>query len=156
MGLVKDCLKITGCPSEMIELEITESILLSNSNVVKKEIEDLRTLGLSIALDDCGIGYSSLVYLRRFPVDKIKIDRAFVRDISKSEQSRAIITAISQLGHSLGMKVTGEGAETSEDRLALAICGVDVVQGFVDGLPTTKSEAEQIFITGSVPRIAAG
>lgn len=156
LGLVKDCLKITGCPSEMIELEITESVLLSNSNVVKKEIEDLRALGLSIALDDFGIGYSSLDYLRRFPVDKIKIDRAFVRDIAKSEQSRAIITAISQLGHSLGMKVTGEGAETSEDRLALANCGVDVVQGFVDGLPTTKSEAEQIFITGSVPRIAAG
>ncbi len=156
LDLVTDCLSLTGCPSEMIELEITESVLLSNSNVVKKEIEDLRALGLSIALDDFGIGYSSLDYLRRFPVDKIKIDRAFVRDIANSEQSRAIITAISQLGHSLGMKVTGEGAETSDDRLALASCGVDIVQGFVDGLPATKFEAEQTFITGCAPRTAAG
>ncbi|HEY9039659.1 MAG TPA: EAL domain-containing protein [Roseovarius sp.] len=153
-NLVKECLSLTECPPEMIELEITESVLLSNSSAVKKEIDDLRAIGLNIALDDFGTGYSSLDYLRRFPVDKIKIDRAFVRHIASSEQSRAIVTAISQLGHSLGMKVTGEGAETQEDRIALKGCGVDVIQGFVDGQPALKSEAEQMFLTGPTQKKA--
>ncbi len=143
LGLVKDCLALTGCAAESIELEITESVLLCNSSAVRSEINELRSMGITIALDDFGIGYSSLDYLRRFPLDKIKIDRAFVRQVASSGQSRAIVTAISQLGHSLGMKVAGEGAETQEDRMALKRCGVDVVQGFVDGQPTTKSETER-------------
>lgn len=151
LDLVRDCLDDTGCPADAIELEITESVLLSNSSTVKREIEALRAMGLSIALDDFGIGYSSLDYLRRFPVDKIKIDRAFVRQVAASEQSRAIVTAISQLGHSLGMKVTGEGAETVEDRIALKGCGVDVIQGYVDGQPATKVQIEQRFEGGTAP-----
>lgn len=154
VGLVQDCLNLTGCRPDMIELEITESVLMSSSSAVKNEIEDLRYMGFSIALDDFGVGYSSLDYLRRFPVDKIKIDRAFVHDIATSEQSRAIVTAIAKLGHSLGMKVTAEGAETQEDRLALRGCGVDVIQGFVDGRPAIKSEAEQIFKVSSPTRRA--
>lgn len=154
LNLVEECLRLTGCPAELIELEITESVLLSNSGAVIKEIEDLKSLGLNIALDDFGTGYSSLDYLRRFPVDKIKIDRAFVCQIASSEQSRAIVTAISQLGHSLGMKVTGEGVETQEDRMALQECGVDFIQGFVDGQPAIKSETEQIFLSGPAPQKA--
>ena len=155
-GLVQECLDLTNCPPEWIELEITESVLLSNSDAVKKEIEDLRAMGLTIALDDFGVGYSSLDYLRRFPVDKIKIDRTFVCDVENSEQSRAIVTAISQLGHSIGMKVTGEGAETEEARVALAACGVDVIQGYVDGQPVVKSEAELIYLTGPAQQEAVG
>ncbi len=148
VDLVQDCLKITGCPAEHIELEITETVLLPNLEMVKNEIDTLRSLGLTVAIDDFGIGYSSLDYLRKYPVDKIKIDRAFVKEIATSDQSRAIVTAIAQLGHSLDMKVTGEGAETIEDRNALKGCGVDVIQGFVDGRPATKAEAEKIYLSG--------
>ena len=154
LGLLEDCLNLTGCCPKRIELEITESVLLSNSSEVKKEIEILRSMGFSIALDDFGIGYSSLNYLRKFPVDKIKIDRTFVRNVASSAQSRAIVTAIAQLGHSLGMKVTGEGAETLEDRMALKGCGVDVIQGFVDGRPAIKSDAQQIILNGLMPQLA--
>ncbi len=150
LDLVKDCLSLTGCCGDNVELEITESVLLCNSSTVRDEINELRSMGITIALDDFGVGYSSLDYLRRYPLDKIKIDRSFVRQVAISEQSRAIITAISQLGHSLGMKVTGEGAETQDDRTALKRCGVDVIQGFVDGQPAIRSEAKKALVSLSV------
>ena len=156
LDLVRSCLAEAECPPDLIELEITESVLLSHSGTVLQEIEALRTMGLTIALDDFGIGYSSLDYLRRFPVDKLKIDRAFVSNIAKSEQSRAIVTAMAQLGRSLGMTVIGEGAETEEDRHPLTGCGVDIVQGFVDGTPDIKSVTEDLFVTDMTPKRALG
>lgn len=143
-NLVNECLDLTGCPPERLELEITESVLLSDTTNARKEIEQLRAQGLSIALDDFGMGYSSMNYLQRFPVDKIKIDRAFVSQAASSSQTRAIIKAIVQLGHALQMSVTGEGAETEEDRMILSNCGVDAVQGFVDSMPMSKADARQL------------
>ena len=138
---VSDCLLISGCPASAIEVEITETVVLANGTSARLEIESLQRLGVTIALDDFGMGYSSLSYLQKFPVDKIKIDRAFVSKMPESAETRAIVAAITDLGHALGMRVTGEGAETEEHRNCLRDCNVDFLQGYVDGLPMTKAEA---------------
>jgi EAL domain-containing protein (putative c-di-GMP-specific phosphodiesterase class I) len=98
-----------------LELEITESVLLENSEATLATLHTLRELGVRIALDDFGTGYSSLGYLRRFPFDKIKIDRCFIADLSETCQGpAAILRALASLGSSLGMTTTAEGVETSE------------------------------------------
>lgn len=132
---VQDCLLSTGCDPLAAEMEITETVVLARGNGARQTIEELRRLGLTVALDDFGMGYSSLSYLQSFPVDKIKIDKAFVSKLPTSAETCAIVVAIAELGHALGMTVAGEGAETEEHRAKLRECQVDYVQGFVDGRP---------------------
>ena len=142
---INDCLFITGCPADAIEVEITETVVLANETVARAEIEAIKELGITIALDDFGMGYSSLSYLQRFPVDKIKIDREFVSRLPDSVETKAIVVAIIELGHALGMKVVGEGAETERHRKELRDCKADTVQGFVDGTPMNKHDALATF-----------
>ena len=112
---VLSALAASGLPAQRLELEITESVLLENSEATLQTLRTLRELGVRIALDDFGTGYSSLGYLRRFPFDKIKIDRCFVADLSASAQGpAALLRALAGLGSSLGMITTAEGVETSE------------------------------------------
>ena len=139
--LVTDALIGTGCPAHAIEIEITEQVVLDSGPRSFDEIARLRALGVTVALDDFGVGFSSLSYLQRFPVDKIKIDRAFVSNLVTSADTRAIVLAIVQLGHALRMSVTGEGAETEADRAALREAGADRVQGWVDGMPVGAEQA---------------
>ena len=127
-----------------IEVEITETVVLANGPSARFEIEALQELGVTIALDDFGMGYSSLSYLQKFPVDKIKIDRAFVSKMPESPETRAIVTAITDLGHALGMHVTGEGAETELHRDCLRDCKVDFLQGYVDGMPMSQQAATDL------------
>ena len=141
---VNDCLFETNCPAAAIEAEITETVVLSNRQSALHEIEALQRLGVTVALDDFGMGYSSLSYLQKFPVDKIKVDSAFVSILPNSAETRAIVVAIAELGHALGMKVTGEGAETELHRRLLRECKVDFLQGYVDGFPLTQDEATAI------------
>lgn len=138
---VADALFAQNCPAEAIEIEITETVVLSTGDAARREIEALQALGLTIALDDFGMGYSSLSYLQRFSVDKIKIDREFVSQLPHATETRAIVVAITELGHALGMKVTGEGAETEDQRKILRDCNVDSLQGYVDGRPMDLGEA---------------
>lgn len=138
---VNDCLYETNCPAEAIEAEITETVVLASGQSALREIQALQELGVTVALDDFGMGYSSLSYLQKFPVDKIKVDAAFVSKLPESEETRAIVGAISELGHALGMKVTGEGAETDEHRQLLKACGVDYLQGYFDGPPLAERAA---------------
>jgi diguanylate cyclase (GGDEF)-like protein len=112
-----------------LELEITESVLMQNSDDRLATLHRLRALGVRIALDDFGTGYSSLGYLRSFPFDKIKIDRTFVGDLITNRDSRVIVSAIIGLGIGLGMKVTAEGVETAEQLAALRDEGCAQVQG---------------------------
>jgi EAL domain-containing protein (putative c-di-GMP-specific phosphodiesterase class I) len=100
----------------------------------------LKALGVRLALDDFGTGYSSLLYLRRFPFDKLKIDRSFVRSIEKAADAAAIVHAIVSLGRGLGMKVTAEGVETADQQLFLRAAGVHSLQGFRFGRPVTVAE----------------
>ena len=138
---VNDCLYETNCPAEAIEAEITETVVLASGQSALREIQALQELGVTVALDDFGMGYSSLSYLQKFPVDKIKVDAAFVSKLPESEETRAIVGAITELGHALGMRVTGEGAETEEHRQLLQACNVDYLQGYFDGPPLTEHAA---------------
>ena len=130
-----------GINPQQIELEITEGVLLENEQHALKTIKILRAAGFCIALDDFGTGYSSLSYLVQFPVDTIKIDRAFTQSLGVRENSATIVESVIKLGHSLGITVTAEGVETEEQRLMLASAGCDRLQGFLLSKP---QPAEQL------------
>jgi diguanylate cyclase (GGDEF)-like protein len=123
-----------------LELELTESTLIGNVEIAETAMLQLKTLGVRLALDDFGTGYSSLHYLRRFPFDKLKIDRSFVLSIEKTADAAAIVHAIVSLGRGLGMKVTAEGVENAEQHLFLRAAGVHYMQGFRFGKPCSAAE----------------
>jgi diguanylate cyclase (GGDEF)-like protein len=125
----------TGLSAHRLELEITESVLLHDSEDNLRCLRDLRQLGVKIALDDFGTGYSSLSYLRRFRFDRIKIDRSFVMDVIERPEARAVITAVIGLGHSINMRITAEGVETQEQLESIAAKGCDEAQGYLISKP---------------------
>jgi diguanylate cyclase (GGDEF)-like protein len=123
-----------------LELELTESVLLGNMDTAETAMRRLKALGVKLALDDFGTGYSSLLYLRRYPFDKLKIDRSFVRSIEKAADAAAIVHAVVSLGRGLGMQVTAEGVETADQQLFLRAAGVHSMQGFRFGRPVSAAE----------------
>jgi diguanylate cyclase (GGDEF)-like protein len=136
---VVSALQESGLPPTRLELEITESLLLAESEPTLETLHKLRALGVRISMDDFGTGYSSLSYLRSFPFDKIKIDRSFMRDLESKGDSLAIIKAVIGLGHSLGMSTTAEGIETEEQLAAVREQGCNEVQGFLFSPPIDAS-----------------
>jgi diguanylate cyclase (GGDEF)-like protein len=116
-------------------LEVTESVLVEDPDASARKLAALKELGVTIAVDDFGTGYSSLEYLRRFPVDCVKIDRSFVRGIPHSSEDVAIVNAVIDLGHALGLSVTAEGVETDEQLGRLQLNGCDTAQGFLFSRP---------------------
>ncbi len=132
--VVEATIRDTGLPFNRIELEIVESALIENFNVAIASIDHLRALGVKIALDDFGTGFSSLTYLRKLPLDKLKIDKSFV-DGAGMIQSAAIIQAVVALARALGMKVTAEGVETEEQQRFLRACGCHYLQGYLFSKP---------------------
>jgi diguanylate cyclase len=135
-----------GIPASMIEVEITESLLIKDSAAVRGALERLRQLGCRIALDDFGTGYSSLAYITRFPPDRIKIDKAFVTSVDRSPADAAIASAILALGRSLGVTVTAEGIERSGQLEWLRAHGCDEVQGFLLSRPLSVHDLEQRYL----------
>ena len=133
-----------GLPPTRLELEITESLLLTDIEQTLEILHELRELGVRMAMDDFGIGYSSLSYLRSFPFDKIKIDRSFVRDLESNTDNLAIIRAIIELGHSLCMSVVVEGVETEAQLQAVRQLGCDEVQGFLFSAPLSLDEVRRL------------
>ena len=123
-----------------LELELTESVLLGNVDSAEAGMRRLKALGVRLALDDFGTGYSSLLYLRRFPFDKLKIDRSFVLSIEKAADAAAIVHAVVSLGRGLGMKVTAEGVETADQQLFLRAAGVHCMQGYRFGKAVPAAE----------------
>jgi diguanylate cyclase (GGDEF)-like protein len=138
---VKHALEVSGLAATRLELEITESLLLQNSEETLRLLNQLRDLGVHISMDDFGTGYSSLSYLRSFPFDKIKIDQAFVRTLKDGRGSLEIIRAIVGLGRALNMKILAEGVETVEQFAALQAEGCDEVQGYLFSKPVPLNEA---------------
>ena len=133
-GFAEDVLSIvveTGAKPAQIELEVTESILLDNDDLIRNAISYLRKAGFRVALDDFGTGYSSLSYLRDFQVDKLKIDRSFTNSLGEANDAAAIIEAVVRLGHAMGLSVTAEGVETPEQRAFLEAAGCNELQGFL-------------------------
>jgi len=118
-----------------LEIEVTETAILADGEVVQRNMARLHEIGVRIAMDDFGAGYSSLNHLRLFPFDKLKIDQAFVMECSKHAQSAALIHAVVGLGKALGMSVVAEGVETEAQLTFLRIAGVDAMQGYLFGKP---------------------
>jgi diguanylate cyclase (GGDEF)-like protein len=140
VATVRAALEVSGLQPDRLELEITESVLLHDSVATVKALHQLRAMGIAIALDDFGIGYSSLSYLRSFPFDKIKIDQSFIRDLVENKESMSIVRAVTGLGRSLGIKTTAEGVETVEQLNKLRAKGCTEVQGYLFSRPRPASE----------------
>jgi diguanylate cyclase (GGDEF)-like protein len=139
VDVVERILVETGFDASRLELEVTESTFLGNVETAEAAMRRLKALGVRLALDDFGTGYSSLLYLRRFPFDKLKIDRSFVLSIEQAADAAAIVHAVVSLGRGLGMKVTAEGVETAEQHLFLRAAGVHQMQGYRFGKPVSAA-----------------
>ncbi len=147
---ISEALDRTGFSPRRLEVEITESVLLEQSTTALAMLGELHSMGICVALDDFGTGYSSLSYLRRFPFDKIKIDRSFVSDLPHSTEASAIVKAITGLGRALGARVTAEGVETWEQLQVLEVEGCDDAQGFLFAPPLPALEAARFAATIAV------
>ena len=140
---VISALAFSGLPANRLELEITETVMMDESDAVLKTLSQLRGLGVRIALDDFGTGYSSLGYLRRFPVDKIKIDRSFIRDLDRRDTA-AIVRTVIGLGAELGITVTAEGVETEAQLDMLRKAGCGEAQGYLIGVPAKAADMSRL------------
>lgn len=145
VAMVRRCLADTGVQADRIELEITEGVLMRNSDAAVATLKALKDLGVRIVMDDFGTHYSGLSYLLSFPFDKIKIDQSFVRNVRRRRGADAIVRAVVELGHSLDMRICAEGVETREQLTFLESEGCDEVQGFLVGKPVTAGQFEQSY-----------
>jgi EAL domain-containing protein (putative c-di-GMP-specific phosphodiesterase class I) len=142
--VVMSALAASGLPPERLEVEITETILLHDSEATLATLYRLRELGVMIAMDDFGTGYSSLSYLQSFPFDRIKIDRSFIKDIGDSVGSINIVRAVVAMANGLGMATTAEGVETVEQRASVLSEGCTEMQGFLFSKPLPAGEIEKL------------
>jgi len=145
---VEDVLRSTGLPAHCLDLELTESVLMENVQVNLQYLQALKALGIQLSLDDFGTGYSSLSYLRRLPVDRLKIDKSFVRDIVLDAGDAAIAQAVIRLGQILGLAVTAEGVENEEQLRFLARHGCDEAQGYYFSPPLAADAFEVLWRRG--------
>jgi diguanylate cyclase (GGDEF)-like protein len=143
-------LQATGLPPRQLQLEVTEGLLLDPTPEALRKMDALVDAGVRLAVDDFGMGYSSLAYLKRFPLHALKIDRMFVRDVPQQSQDSAIVCAIVELGHALGLQVTAEGVETSAQHEALRALGCDSMQGFLFARPMAADAMLDRLVTGDV------
>jgi EAL domain-containing protein (putative c-di-GMP-specific phosphodiesterase class I) len=140
LAAVMGALAASGLSPGRLELEITESVLLQDSEATLAVLHQFRDLGVKISMDDFGTGYSSLCYLRKFPFDKIKIDASFIRDMADQDESLAIVRAVTAMGASLHMITTAEGVETREQLDRLRAEGCTEVQGYYFSPPRPAAE----------------
>jgi diguanylate cyclase (GGDEF)-like protein/PAS domain S-box-containing protein len=138
--MVAGILSETGLEPKWLELELTESLVMHEPDRFTSMLHDLKAQGIEIAVDDFGTGYSSLNHLKRFPVDWLKVDQSFVRDLAKDRDDASIVQAIISLGHDLGLGVVAEGVETREQLEFLRHHGCDEVQGYYLGMPVAAEE----------------
>jgi len=143
---VAQALATSGLPGDRLELEITESWVMEGPFRADKQMRVLEGMGVSVVIDDFGLANSSMAYLKRFPVHKLKIDRSFIRDIPGDPDDAAIVSAIIAMGHSLGLRVVAEGVETAEQSAFLRGIGCDEVQGFLFGHPVPTDEMNVVLL----------
>ncbi|MGH7756644.1 MAG: putative bifunctional diguanylate cyclase/phosphodiesterase, partial [Vulcanimicrobiaceae bacterium] len=143
----------SGLPAHLLEIEITETGAMTDIRKAVEVLTVLRSLGVRTALDDFGTGYSSLSYLRRLPVDTVKIDRSFVREIETERKDAVIAEAIVTIAHALNLDVVSEGVETPEQFRSLGKLGVDLMQGYLFGRPVPPAEFEAMLRAGRVWRV---
>jgi len=145
---IETALHETGIPAQMLEAELTESAVMTDPGKAIQALHQIRDLGVSISIDDFGTGYSSLAYLKRFPLDKLKIDGAFVRDLASDPDDAAIVKAIITLAHSLNLTVIAERVETAEQMAFLIDHGCDEMQGNYFSKPVPQDEALELLRRG--------
>jgi diguanylate cyclase (GGDEF)-like protein/PAS domain S-box-containing protein len=145
---VEHALRHAGLAPQHLELELTESVVMHHAEQAANVVRELKALGLQLAIDDFGTGYSSLSYLKRFPVDRLKIDRSFVRDIINDPDDAAISKAVILLGHSLMLQVVAEGVESAEQLEFLRLHLCDEVQGYLLSAPLPAAAATTLLRTG--------
>jgi len=138
--MVRQTLAETGLLPCLLELELTESLLIENNHQAEETLRSLKELGISIAIDDFGTGYSSLSYLHRFPIDALKIDRSFIWNMNRSDNDLAIVVAIVAMANSLKLQVVAEGVETEQQLSALKKCGCQIIQGYLLSKPVDVEE----------------
>ena len=138
--LIRKVLHETGLAPQYLELELTESLLLSNADVTSSVLQELKAMGLTLAIDDFGTGYSSLSYLKHFPVSKLKIDRSFIRDVAVNPDDAAITTAIIRMAKSLNLKVIAEGVEDEAQMSFLGALHCDEIQGYYFSKPLSTDQ----------------
>ena len=151
-GLVRETLARTGLTADGLELELTESILLQKTDVAIARLRALKDMGVHLSIDDFGTGYSSLSYLKRFPVDSLKIDQSFVREVTTDPEDAAITTSIILMGKSLKLKIVAEGVETESQLQFLRVLECDEAQGFLFGRPMPPAEARALLARPPVQR----
>lgn len=150
---VQQALQDSGLPPEKLELELTESSLLENLTEVVKVLKALKDLGVSVGIDDFGTGYSSLGYLKKFPIDLLKVDRSFVRDIPEDPNDCEIATAIIAIARSLRLRVVAEGVETEEQAAFLRDADCDYAQGYLFAKPMSVSDLTEFLETSESPAL---
>ena len=148
---IQACLEEVAMPPAWLKLEITESSLMKHLARPQETLERLRQMGVSLSVDDFGTGYSSLSYLQRLPLDYLKVDRSFVRHLATSAESQAIVQAIVQLGHTLGMRIIAEGVETEEHLARLRDLGCDLYQGYFFARPLPEPAAREFILAAPRP-----
>jgi len=141
--IVARALQESGLPPAQLELELSEATVMQQNEPILSTLRKLKDLGVSLAIDDFGTSYSSLVNLKRYPVDKLKIDKSLVGAIPEDSESREIVIAFVELAHALGRKVVAEGVETETQEQVLRGCGCDYMQGFRTGEPLDADAAAQ-------------
>jgi len=145
-AVIERAIRLTGFPSERLELEITESALIGNTELAIECLEQWKTLGVHIAVDDFGTGYSSLSYLSRLPVDRLKLDKSFVHRMTLEKKTAAIVRSVLALGEEMGIIVVAEGIETERQFAMLQHMGCKQVQGFLFAKPAPAREARSLLM----------
>jgi EAL domain-containing protein (putative c-di-GMP-specific phosphodiesterase class I) len=143
---IEKILAETGWPPDQLELELTESLIMHNAELFIITLNNLKAMGIKLAIDDFGTGFSSLAYLKRFPIDRLKIDRSFIHDVASDHDSSAIARAVIHLGHSMGLKVLAEGVETSEELEFLRTHDCDELQGYFFSEPLVAENLADLLI----------
>jgi predicted signal transduction protein with EAL and GGDEF domain len=146
VDMVRLALAESGVAPSRLVLEITEGVLIDNPDEMVRRINDLHDLGVRVALDDFGSGYSNLGYLQRFPLDKLKIDKSFVAALGRSSNGGVIIQAIVALARALGLSVLVEGVETEHQRVLLRLAGCDEMQGFLFAKPAPAKAIDRLLV----------
>ncbi len=150
--IVADLLDESGLLPQHLQLEITEGAVMKNVEFIIATLHELRSMGVGISVDDFGTGYSSLSYLKRFPIDSVKIDRSFVRDLANDPSDAAIVTTVIAMARSLNLKVIAEGVETEEQLEFLRRRGCDEIQGYLISRPVSPAAFVALFVGARRPR----
>lgn len=150
----RECLDRSGVPPTMVELELTETMVLQCDDLIASDLESLRALGVSIAIDDFGAGYSNLSRMKNVPLDRVKLDRSLIHDVDACENGRTIVSAVIHMIHGLGCEVVAEGVERREQLAVLRMIGCDTIQGYAFAMPMNERELRAWIAQSSEERLA--